>query len=203
MLEKIDFNPGKVRFNSIRKLKNDAKVKELPKNWLDEDVFTVEYPYGYGMDAGWYGYKNGKFKVRIFSQAFDNMITEKGCKTFQELKKIVREFHKIILKKIKEEDIKKQCKNCAFFKFSGMSRQMSSGTAGYCFYWMGETGSRVIVRIDNYCPKFKLMPFSRKDDEKSREYMEQKNVISKLRKKYSKKSGSPKKIKLPIRMAKK
>jgi hypothetical protein len=52
------------------------------------------------------------------------------------------------------------CGNCRFFQLTGLSRQMSSGTAGYCLVYMEKYGRSPSdsVAIFDYCDRFEYGP---------------------------------------------
>ena len=69
-------------------------------------------------------------------------------------------FEKLQLKLLLRDLILCCCANCWFLKFTGLSRQMSSGENGYCLLYAKEYGRSLsdVVAIFDYCDYFKYEP---------------------------------------------
>lgn len=85
MFEGMDFKPGIVTYNPYKLSPEDITDIE----WLNEDMFQVEYFNDYLIDVGWYGKSstlNGLFIIHIIKgREWDNSIFKQEYRSVSEL----------------------------------------------------------------------------------------------------------------------
>lgn len=85
LFEGYEFQPGVVTYNPY--MLNPDDISDI--EWLNEDMFQVDYPMGYLLDVGWYGKSctlNGVFMICIIKDCnWYNTICNEEYRSLTEL----------------------------------------------------------------------------------------------------------------------
>ena len=88
MFRKINFEPGKITYNSFN---FDPKLPLDKKNpHLDEDMMQVKYPQDITLDVGWY-YRAERFTVHVIKDYdWELPVMTIRCKTLEEVERALQ-----------------------------------------------------------------------------------------------------------------